>query len=128
MSSDRRRNPASAARAIGQPPTAIELRYSGSATARDARRVCERGRHGDREQHDRRHRRHAARVATPERRLRLAASPAQRLGAVAGARHDGLHLVGPDITLDGQGCVAERHARGTYPVQRCNGLLDRLRA
>ncbi len=36
MSSERRRSPASAARAIGQPPTAIESRYSGSATVRGA--------------------------------------------------------------------------------------------
>ena len=36
MSSDRWRSPAIAARAIGQPPTTIEIRYSGSATAREA--------------------------------------------------------------------------------------------
>src|SRR3954447_25150890 len=36
MSSERRRSAASAARAIGQPPTAIDARYSGSATSRDA--------------------------------------------------------------------------------------------
>ena len=36
MSRLRRRSAASAARAIAQPPTAIDARYSGSATARDA--------------------------------------------------------------------------------------------
>ena len=36
MSSEPRRSPARAERAIDQPPTAIDARYSGSATARDA--------------------------------------------------------------------------------------------
>ena len=126
MSSEPRRSPARAERAIDQPPTAIDARYRGSATARDApdseatTAAASSTSDPDTETVRASRRQNGAAGSTPPTR--------QRRRAIARARDGGRHTVGLDVTVDGQRRVAERHLRRAHPVECRHDFLDRLRA
>ena len=127
MSSERRAARPTAARAIGQPPTAIDARYSGSATARGA--PASDGDHRDASSSDRRRRRHRPRVAAPERRRRLAACAASAGRARYPARADrGRHARRSTSPCDDQRRVPNDTSRRAHAVERGDDLLDRPRA